>query len=84
MSDTESVVEQEPPPNTDKFKEYVREWIKIYDRLSEIRKDTAVLNKRKKEIISITRGILFPEKRVPNITIVDRNINKKNFSIISS
>lgn len=52
MSDNESVVEKEVPCNTDKFKEYVREWIKIYDRLAEIRKDTAILNKRKKELSS--------------------------------
>ena len=50
MSDNESAVEQEIAPNTDKFKEYVREWIRIYDRLAEIRKDTSVLNKRKKEV----------------------------------
>lgn len=50
MSDSESAVEQEIAPNTDKFKEYVREWIRIYDRLAEIRKDTSVLNKRKKEV----------------------------------
>ena len=50
MSDSESAVEQEIAPNTDKFKEYVREWIRIYDRLAEIRKDTSLLNKRKKEV----------------------------------
>ena len=50
MSDSESIVENEPPVNTDQFKEYVREWIRIYDRLAEVRKDTAVLNKRKKEV----------------------------------
>jgi (p)ppGpp synthase/HD superfamily hydrolase len=50
MSDSESIVEQEPLINTDKFKEYVREWIKIHDRIAEIRKDTSILNKRKKEI----------------------------------
>jgi (p)ppGpp synthase/HD superfamily hydrolase len=50
MSDSESIVEQEPPINTDKFKEYVRELIKIHDRIAEIRKDTSILNKRKKEI----------------------------------
>ena len=50
MSDSESVVENERPCDTEKFKEYVREWIRIYDRLAEIRKDTTLLNKRKKEI----------------------------------
>ena len=50
MSDNESTVENELAPSTDKFKEYVREWIRIYDRLAEIRKDTSVLNKRKKEV----------------------------------
>lgn len=50
MSDNESIVENEAPVNTDKFREYVREWIRIYDRLAEIRKDTAALNKRKKEV----------------------------------
>jgi seryl-tRNA synthetase len=50
MSDNESIVENEPPVNTDKFREYVREWIRVYDRLAEIRKDTSALNKRKKEV----------------------------------
>ena len=50
MSDSESIVENEPPIHTEKFKDYVREWIRIHDRLTEIRKDISVLNKRKKEI----------------------------------
>ena len=50
MSDSESTVEHEQSPSTDKFKEFVREWIKIHDRLTEIRKDTSLLNKRKKEV----------------------------------
>tara|TARA_B110000977_G_scaffold191571_1_gene263900 strand:- start:18078 stop:18473 length:396 start_codon:yes stop_codon:yes gene_type:complete len=50
MSDSGSVVESQPPLDTDKFKEYVREWIKIHDRLTCIRKDISALNKRKKEI----------------------------------
>jgi len=49
MSDSESTA-PEPVCNADKFREYVREWIRIHDRLAEIRKDTAVLNKRKKEV----------------------------------
>ena len=50
MSDNESIAEQQPTCSTENFKEYVREWIRIFDRLAEIRKDTAVLNKRKKEL----------------------------------
>jgi len=36
--------------STDHFKDVVKEYIKIYDRLSEVRKDTALLNKRKKKL----------------------------------
>ena len=50
MSDNESAIETELSPTTEKFKEYVREWIRIHDRLSEIRRDTSSLNKRKKEV----------------------------------
>ena len=50
MSDNESAIETEISPTTEKFKEYVREWIRIHDRLSEIRRDTSSLNKRNKEV----------------------------------
>ena len=50
MSDSESTAEIEYAPSTEKFKEYVREWITIHDRQAEIRKDTTLLNKRKKEV----------------------------------
>ena len=36
--------------NTEQFKECVKEYIKIYDRIAEVRKDTAMLNKRKKKL----------------------------------
>ena len=49
MSDNESIIEK-VEVTTEKFKEYVKEWIKIHDRLSEIRRDTSALNKRKKQI----------------------------------
>lgn len=50
MSDNESVIEQERPVNTVKFKDHVREWITIYDRIAILRKDITLLNKRKNEI----------------------------------
>jgi hypothetical protein len=36
--------------STEQFKDVVKEYIKIYDRLAETRKDTAMLNKRKKKL----------------------------------
>ena len=36
--------------STEQFKDVVKEYIKIYDRISEVRKDTAMLNKRKKKL----------------------------------
>jgi hypothetical protein len=39
--------------NTEQFKDIVKEYIKIYDRLNDIRKDTAMLNKRKKKLSEV-------------------------------
>ena len=36
--------------STEQFKDVVKEYIKIYDRLSDVKKDTAMLNKRKKKL----------------------------------
>lgn len=36
--------------STEQFKDVVKEYLKIHDRLAEIRKDTSMLNKRKKKL----------------------------------
>lgn len=46
-SDTES---ESGNFSTENFKDIVKEYVKIYDRLAEIRRDTSVLNKRKKKL----------------------------------
>lgn len=50
MSSEESAVSAVAPLNKEEFKACVKEYINIYDRLSDIRKDTAMLNKRKKKL----------------------------------
>lgn len=50
MSDDESVVGHVNPPSKDTFKEMVKEWMAIIDKLSEIRQTTSSLNKRKKKL----------------------------------
>ena len=49
-SDTESEI---GTYTTEQFKDAVKEFIKIYDRLAEIRKDTSMLNKRKKKLSEV-------------------------------
>ena len=51
-SDTESETNSNVY-NKDQFKEVVTEYIKIFDRIADIRKDTNVLNKRKKKLSEI-------------------------------
>ena len=46
-SDTES---ESGNFSTEQFKDVVKEYLRIYDRLAEIRKDTSMLNKRKKKL----------------------------------
>ena len=50
VSDNESENNYSPVPDTYIFKDSVKEYIKIHDRLAEIRKDAAMLNKRKKKL----------------------------------
>ena len=50
MSDTESASGAQEPCSTEDFKEHVREWIKIYDELAELRKTISALKKRKKTV----------------------------------
>lgn len=49
MSDSESVVHYNPI-SQEEFRGCVKEYIAIYDRLADMRKDTAMLNKRKKRL----------------------------------
>ena len=46
-SDTES---ESGNFTTEEFKNVVKEYLRIHDRLAEIRKDTSMLNKRKKKL----------------------------------
>lgn len=50
MSDTESACGNAPTPSKDSFKEIVKEWCEIIDRLNEIKQTTSALNKRKKKL----------------------------------
>lgn len=50
MSDTESVTHEF---SKEDFKSSVKEYIDLHDRLAEIRKDVAALNKRKKKLSEV-------------------------------
>ena len=52
-SDGESDAGAPPSYSTEQFKESVKEFIRIHDRLAEIRRDTNVLNKRKKKLSEV-------------------------------
>lgn len=90
-SDNESIAAQPDSINQDKFKESVKEWIKIHDRLSEIRRDTTSLNKRKKvlgeKIVHFMKGndkelcnlgesgTLLVKKKVTSLTLKKEDIS---------
>lgn len=50
MSDTESACGNKSVPSKDSFKEIIKEWCEIIDKLNEIKQTTSVLNKKKKKL----------------------------------
>ena len=47
----------------EQFKDSVKEYIKIVDRLAEIRKDTSMLNKRKKKLTEVILAFMKTQKK---------------------
>tara|TARA_B100001996_G_scaffold130775_1_gene99397 strand:- start:273 stop:662 length:390 start_codon:yes stop_codon:yes gene_type:complete len=76
-SDTESITEGACTPET--FKNSVKEYLAIQERLADIRKDAAMLNKRKKNLTNtILTFMKCHEKEFCNITNQGSLIMKTN------
>ena len=53
MEDDASSVVEEIPISQQAFRDAVREFVTIHDRLADIRRDTSMLNKRKKKLSEV-------------------------------